>query len=306
MYRLVAGWVFRVWLFTMSFRLSCVAGFSELKARMDAQTGSRTKAKKYSRKNMLSKRMLSLHPAYRDFVSGSKTGAGTHFHCLVCKRDVAMGSQGSREFARHFQSDSHWDKDVVYRVHMGMPVLNKLMEPLQLSEEQLAEYRAKPFVELGTGYPFPEDLLPKHSRVESKIPFMTFVGCLCDLLRCGGDFALVRQLWSHFCVSLDKQKADFTLHWSRSESVVSCVFGVFVFPFIVWSLRVHNFPVLFVVSNSVLLLELLCSSSLLFSFPFFLFFPLLPFFFRRRCNESLWRLYFSRFSVRGLLLESSV
>ena len=40
--------------------------------------------------------MLSLHPAYRDFVSGSKTGAGTHFHCLVCKRDVAMGSQGSR------------------------------------------------------------------------------------------------------------------------------------------------------------------------------------------------------------------
>ena len=146
---------------------------------------------------MLHRRMLDSHPA------------GTHFHSAVCKRDVAMNAHGSREFARHFQSDGHWFKDVVCRVHMGMPVLNRLMEPMQLSEEQLAEYRAKPFVELGEGYPFPEELLPKHSQVGSKIPFMTLVGCLCDLLRVGGDFTLVRQLWSHFCLSLGKQKADF-------------------------------------------------------------------------------------------------
>ena len=146
---------------------------------------------------MLHRRMLDSHPS------------GTHFHSVVCKRDVAMNAHGSREFARHFQSDGHWFKDVVCRVHMGMPVLNRLMEPMQLSEEQLAEYRAKPFVELGEGYPFPEELLPKHSQVGSKIAFMTLVGCLCDLLRVGGDFTLVRQLWSHFCLSLGKQKADF-------------------------------------------------------------------------------------------------
>ena len=127
---------------------------------------------------MLHRRMLDSHPAYRDFVSGSKTGAGTHFHCLVCRRDVAMRAHESREFACHFQSNAHWLKDVVYRVHMGMPVLNRLMEPMDLSEKQLAEYRMQPFLELGEGYPFPEELLPKHCRVGSRIPFMTFVGCL--------------------------------------------------------------------------------------------------------------------------------
>ena len=69
-----------------------------------------------------------------------------------------MKAHGSREFGRHFQSDSHWFKDVVYRVHMGAPVLKRLMEPMELSEEQLVEYRAKPFVELGERYPFPEEL----------------------------------------------------------------------------------------------------------------------------------------------------
>ena len=133
--------------------------------------------------------MLDSHPAYPSFVSGSKRGAGTHFHCVVCKRDAAMKAHGSRAFARRrFQSDGHWFKDVVYRVHIGMPVLNQLLEPMQLSEELLAETRAKPFVELGEGYPFPEEFLPKHSRVGSKIPFMTLVGCLYDLLRVGGDF----------------------------------------------------------------------------------------------------------------------
>ena len=33
---------------------------------------------------------------------------------------------------------------------------------------------------------------------------MTLEGCLCDLLRVGGDFTLVRQLWSHLCLSLGK------------------------------------------------------------------------------------------------------
>ena len=77
------------------------------------------------------RRMLDSHPAYPSFVSGSKRGAGTHFHCVMCKCDVAMNAHGSREFARHFQSDGHWFKDDVYRVHMGMPVLNRLMEPMQ-------------------------------------------------------------------------------------------------------------------------------------------------------------------------------
>ena len=62
-----------------------------------------------------------------------------------------MKAHGSREFARHFQSDSHWFKDVTYRVHTGMPVLTRLMEPMELTEEQIADHRADSFVELSEG-----------------------------------------------------------------------------------------------------------------------------------------------------------
>ena len=107
--------------------------------------------------------MLDRHPAFADFVTGAKDGKGTHFHCRVCDRDVAMKAHGSGEFSRHFRSDAHWYKDVTYRVHMGLEVPNRLMEPLELSDSQLADYRSRPFVDLSGEYPFPEDLLPKFS-----------------------------------------------------------------------------------------------------------------------------------------------
>ena len=91
---------------------------------------------------------------------------------------------------------------------------------MDLTEAQLAEYRAKLFEDLGEEYPFPDDLVPKHYRVESKVPFMTFVGCLGEffavegiLLSCGG-------FWGHFCLSPGDRKTEFALNWRRSETVV--------------------------------------------------------------------------------------
>ena len=110
---------------------------------MGSQLSARGKGKKYSSRNVLHRRMLSLHPAFPHFVSGAKNGKGSYFHCRVCKRDVGMKAQCSGEFARHFQSDGHWFKGVTYRVHMGLPVLNRLMEPMELSEGQLAEYHSR-------------------------------------------------------------------------------------------------------------------------------------------------------------------
>ena len=209
-----------------SLDLCVFVGLDEFADSVGSRLSARGKGKKYSSRNVLHRRMLSLHPAFPHFVSGAKNGKGTHFHCRVCKRDVGMRAQGSGEFARHFQSDGHWFKDVTYRVHMGLPVLNRLMEPMELSESQLAEYRSKAFEDLSEGYPFPEDLLPKHSRVESKVPFMTLVGCVCELLCSGGDFVLLRRLWSHFLLTLPKEKGpQFNLNWSRSETVMSmCLF----------------------------------------------------------------------------------
>ena len=63
---------------------------------------------------------------------------------------------------------------------------------------------------------------------------MTLVGCLCELLRSGGDFILLRRLWGYFPASLtEEQEPQLALNWSRSETVASSRFGVVVpfFPF---------------------------------------------------------------------------
>ena len=106
----------------------------------------------YGSHKHLKRRMLSLHPAYPDFFSGAKCGEPTYFFCRVCQRDVRMKAHGAGEFKRHFSSDGHWFRDVCYRVHSGLPILYRLLEPMELTANQIAEYKAQPF---GRRVPFP-------------------------------------------------------------------------------------------------------------------------------------------------------
>ena len=196
-------------------------GFNDLVARVEERLGSTKKVEKYSSRKDLRRDMLELNPFYKDFVSGPKCGSGKFFFCRVCQCDVGMKAQGVGEFARHFRSDGFWYKDVTYRVHMGLPVLNRLMEPMVLSDNQIADYKSRTFVDLAEGYPFHEDLVPKHSTVSSRVPFMTLVSSFCELLRSGGDYTVLRRLWGHFCFSVDTEQLNYSVRWSRSETVVS-------------------------------------------------------------------------------------
>ena len=171
--------------------------------------------------------MLGEHPTFNDFVTGAKSGSDEYFFCRMCKRDVAIRAHGVSEIIRHFGSVGHWRRDVTYRVHMDLPVYNKILEPMILTETQLADYRARPFEDLGVEFPFPEDLL-KHSHPNSKVPLMTLVSSVCDLVGRGGDFILLRHLWGHFTSSLGFREPQFSMNWSRSETVVSLVYGCFV------------------------------------------------------------------------------
>ena len=150
-------WCCSMWFIRQLFVL--VLGLDYFAEKVGNRLSKRPKEKKYRKR--LHRRMLSLHPAFPDFVSGAKCGSGKFSFCRVCHRDIGMKAHGSGEFARHFQSDSHWFKDVTYRVHMKLPVLNRLMEPMELSASLLADYRARPFEDLSEGYPFPEDLVPR-------------------------------------------------------------------------------------------------------------------------------------------------
>ena len=169
--------------------------------------------KKYSSRNLLHRKMLSLKPVFGDFVTGSKCGSAKFFFCRNCRRDVKLGSHGSSEFVRDFGPKKHWEQDVVYHLHMGLPVYNKLMEPMTLSSRQEDEF------------PFLEELLPKHLKVDSKVPFMTLVSCFCDCLRSGGDLSLVQRLWGQFPATLGEREPEFTLNWSRSETTVIMMFS---------------------------------------------------------------------------------
>ena len=186
----------------------CIVGFNELVDEVESRL-ERPK-KKYSSRNLLHRRMLSLNPVFGDFVTGLKCGIVEFFFCRVCKRDVII-SHGSSELVRHFGSKKQWQQDVVYRLHMGLPIYNKLMEPMTLSSPPDNECGSRLFVDLGPEFPFPADLLPKHSRVHSKVPFVTLDSCFCDWLRSGGDFSLVQRLWGHFLATLGEREPEFTL-----------------------------------------------------------------------------------------------
>ena len=210
------------------------AGFTKLSKKIGDRCQRRVRT--YGNRKHLKRRMLSLHPAYSDFVSGPKYGEPTFFFCRVCHRDVRMKAQGSGEFKRHFSSDGHWFRDVRYRVHSGLPVSNRWLEPMELTADKIAEYKAQAFVDLAEGFPFPEDLVPKHAQVDSKVPFMTMISSVCEWLRSGGDFTLLRRLWACFRASLGERAPEYQLNWSRTETVVSRNITYFVWSLGLWAL----------------------------------------------------------------------
>ena len=81
---------------------------------------------------------------------------------------------------------------------MGLPVYNRLLEIIELSADQIAGFKGRPFVNLAEGFPPPEDLLPKHAQVGSTVPIMTMIFCVCERHRSGGDFTLLRRLLACF------------------------------------------------------------------------------------------------------------
>ena len=201
-----------------------VVEFEELVTRVEASleqaSPSRRRTRAPSSRSRLRRSMVKDHPVFELFVSGSSSGVETAFFCTLCQRDVYIAAKGECEILRHFASDKHWSLEVIYRVHQGLQVYNKLLDPMELSEAQTQEYLSRPFREKPEGFSFPEDLLPPCTRVDSSVPLMTMVNCLVELLRSGGDYLLLRKLWGHFRATLGSENPLYSLAWSRGESLV--------------------------------------------------------------------------------------
>ena len=77
-----------------------------------------------------------------------------------------------------------------------MPIFNQLRQLIALTDEELNQYRSRPFKEKAVGYRFPEDKLLKHSEIHPKKPLLTMVSCLTEVLRGGGSYTKLRRLWA--------------------------------------------------------------------------------------------------------------
>ena len=189
--------------------------------RLESVTSSqRQKKRTYSSRNRLRRDIVRGHPVLEHFVSGSSTGSEKHFFCTICHKDVSMETRGAGDLVRHFSGPRHWQTDVTYRVHQGLPVFNKLMDPLELSESQRSDFLSRPFKDKSEGYCLPEDLLPSCTRVDSVVPLVTMVNCLVELLRAGGTYVFLRRLWGCFSATLAPDNPLYSLNWSKAESLV--------------------------------------------------------------------------------------
>ena len=160
----------------------------------------------------------------RFFVTGATDAAGkpSHFYCRICRKDVSVLTHGPDEVLRHFQGAKHFARDQRLRPETpGWRVLD--FEGNPLTESELERRRESilrgPLVIRDKEYPFAEDLIVDDSGApDANLPVFAKMSSLVEMLRLGGYYELVHQLWSQF--TLTASRVDIDVTWSRDEVLV--------------------------------------------------------------------------------------
>ena len=93
------------------------------------------------------------------------------------------------------------------------------MSPTEV-ERQLQKTMRTPLVVRDREYPYSEDVfVDKTGAVDPNLTVMAKVSSLIEVLRLGGGYGLVYQLWAKFTLSAVRVNVDVTL--SRDEVLVS-------------------------------------------------------------------------------------
>ena len=160
----------------------------------------------------------------RLFVTGPTDAAGkpSHSCCRICRKDVSVLTHGPHELLRHFQGVRHFARD--QRLRLETPCWRVVdFEGNPLSENELERQRERilhaPLVIRDREYPFAEDLIVDESGApDATLPVLAKVSSPNELLRFGGPYELVYQLWSQFMLTASRMNIDVT--WSRDEVLV--------------------------------------------------------------------------------------
>ena len=172
------------------------------------------------------------------FVTGATDAAGkpSHFYCRVCREDGSVLTHGPHEILRHHQGDKHFARDQRLRLETpGWRVLDFEGNPLSKSElERRKEHILRgPLVVRDREFSFAEDLIVDESGApNATLPVVAKVSSLIEILRMGGPYELVNQLWSQFTLIASRVNID--VAWSRVEVLA----GIFLFLVVTytWSL----------------------------------------------------------------------
>ena len=162
------------------------------------------------------------------FVTGATDAAGkpSHFYCRVCRKVVSVLTHGPHEILRHYQGFKHFARDQRLRLEtLGWRVLDFEGNPLSKSElERRKEHILRgPLLVRDREYPFAENLIVDESGApDATLPVVAKVSSLNEILRLGGPYELVNQLWSQFTLIARRENIDVAR--SRDEVLV----GIFL------------------------------------------------------------------------------
>ena len=137
-------------------------------------------------------------------------------------------SHGPHEILRHYQGVKHFARDQQLRVETpGWRVLDFEGNPLSENElERRKEHILRgPLAVRDRDYPFAEHLIVDESAApDATLPVVAKVSSLFEILRLGGIYDLLNQLWSHFTLIASRVNID--VAWSQDEVLV----GIFLLP----------------------------------------------------------------------------
>ena len=185
---------------------------------------------RHSRRRVRSKRTFKMKKVWgtnevgQFFVTGVSDAAGkpSHFYCRVCRKDVSVLTHGPHEILRHYKEVEHFVRDQRLRLETpGWRVLDFEGNPLSESELERQKERIHrgPLVVRDREYPFAEDLIVEESGVpDATLPVVAKVSSLIEILRLGGLYELVNQLWSQFTLIASRVNID--VSWSRDEVLI--------------------------------------------------------------------------------------
>ena len=193
----------------------------------DESESSHPRRRVRSKRTFKKKKVWGANEVGQFFVTGATDAAGkpSHVYCRVCRKDVLVFTNRLHEILRHYQGVKHFARDQRLRLETpGWRVLH--FEGNPLSENELERRREHilrgPPVVRDREYPFAEILIVDESgALDATLPVVAKVSSLIEVLRLGGPYELVSQLWSQFMLIANRVNID--VAWSRDEVLVGIV-----------------------------------------------------------------------------------